>query len=166
MAQANQTSRIEDAAETIHELRRERHEDLSRDERAVETFMHKFGRPRTIAFVAALVIAWIALNLVFRGTPNEFDPSPYGLLNLISQLCSLVLVIAVLSAQNTQSEIDQERARLMLQLAIVQDRKISEVLKMLGSRDEEREPTDLREAREALRDAEHNEKEKEREAED
>jgi uncharacterized membrane protein len=99
--------------------------------------------------------------VIFRGTHNEFDPSPFSLLNLVAQLSSLVLVISVLSAQNTQSVIETERARLMLQLAIVQDRKISEVLKILGARDKEREPTDLREAAEALKDAEKREAEKE-----
>lgn len=163
MAHRKQSSgRIQDAADTIHELRRQRREDLPKDERAVESFMHSFGRPRTIAVIALFVLTWVALNLVWHGTNNEFDPSPYGLLNLISQLCSLVLLVGVLSAQNTQSEIDQERSRLMLQMAIVHDRKISEVLKLLGAHEVERQPTDVREAAEALKGAEKREAEKER----
>lgn len=161
MADGKQSSeRVQDAAQTIHELRAQRREELPRDERAVESFMHGVGRPRTIAIVVAFVVIWVALNVLLRPHHQTFDDTPFALLNLISQLLSLMLVIGVLSAQNTQSTIDQERARLMLQLAIVQDKKISEVLEMLGARDQSRRPTNLHEAAEALKEAERQETEK------
>lgn len=122
--------------------------------------MHGVGRPRTIAIVVAFVVIWVAANVLLHPHGQSFDDNPFGLLNLISHLLSLMLVIGVLSAQNTQSTIDQERARLMLQLAIVQDKKISQVLEMLGARDQSREPADVHEAAEALKEAERQETEK------
>lgn len=144
---------IRDAVQAIEELRRQTHEGLPKHERVVKVFTRVIGRPATVLVVSGFIIAWVVLNLVLRAHRSAFDDSTFGLLNTISQLTSLVLVISILSAQNTQGEIAQYRERLIVTLLTIQDQKNTEILNLLKSRAEKGElerRTDLHQAAEAL----------------
>ncbi len=101
------------------------------------------------------------ISITFQHERKAFDTT-FSLLDTIAQLISLVLVIGIMSAQNTDATLEQERARLMLQLAVIHDRKITEALNAIETlraprraepqTDEElRRATDIHEATDALR---------------
>lgn len=119
---------IREAAEAIDELREQRHRQMSPSERAVQHFMDAVARPRFILILATFIVVWVVLNVILRSSHAAFDDKTFTLLNLIAQLTSLILVVSILSHQTTQSTIEQERARLMLQLMLIADRKITEAL--------------------------------------
>jgi uncharacterized membrane protein len=159
MAQADSehSEHLQQAGETIEELRDERHESLPKRERIVQASMSRLGRPSSVVTVIALIVLWIVLNLVLRPLHRAFDTETFALLGLTAQLVSLVAVLTILSAQNSQRKIIEERDRLTLQLTLIIDKKITEALRELGTGNRERElyePTDLHRAAEVLRKAE------------
>ena len=158
---------VREAAQAIDELRAQRRQQLPARERAVQAFISRVGRPRFMLATAVVIVAWVVLNTILLSRHANFDTPTFGLLSTIAQLISLMLVIGILSAENTQGVLEQERARLMLQLAIIHDRKITEVLKAVedlqggrrGAKTSEqpaelREAIDIHEAASALREAE------------
>lgn len=149
---------LREAGETITELREERHQQLPRRERIVQSLMSRIGRPKFVAIVVVAILLWIVLNAVLRPYHLAFDTGTYAILNLVSQIVSLVVVLTILSAQNSQRTLEEERDRLTLQMSLIIDKKVTEALRRLTGRDAEakelREPTDLHQAAEVLRKAE------------
>lgn len=147
---------LAEAAQAIDELRAQRHRQLRPSERTVQRFVETLAQPRSIVILAIGIVVWVALNAALRPLHAAFDDAAFNILNLIATLISLVLVVAILSGQHTQATLEQERARLMLQLMLIQDRKISELLKELHPRggDALHEETDIHAAARALEEAE------------
>ena len=148
---------LAEAAQAIDELRAQRHRQLRPSERTVQRFMYTIAQPRFVAILAGGIVVWVVLNAVLRPLHAAFDDPAFNMLNLVATLMSLVLVIAILSGQHTQATLEQERARLLLQLMLIQDRKISELLKQLHPHDAPaalHEETDIHAAARALEEAE------------
>lgn len=157
---------LTEAAQAVDELRTMRHRQLPPAERSVQAFLDAIARPRFVLVLVVSICVWVSANALARAAGHAFDDSAYNVLNLVATLISLVLVVAILSGQRTNNTLEQERARLMLQLMIVHDRKITEALN--GVEDLRRvdprvpdpekgdlhEETDLHEAARALREAE------------
>lgn len=144
---------VSDAARMIHELRSQRHRELPPLKRIVERIVSRFATPWAILAAVLFIAIWVALQFTLTAHGRRLDSNTFGLLGVIAQLCSLILVICILVADGAQAEIDQERSRLILELLIIQDRKISEGF---NSRSVEQE-TDVHEAARALREAEQQE---------
>jgi uncharacterized membrane protein len=148
---------LREAGETIHELREERHHQLPRRERIVQALMSQAGKPRFLVFVIAFILLWVVLNVVLRPFHLAFDTGTFAILNTIAQLMSLVFVLTILGAQNSQRTLEEERDRLTLQMSLIIDKKISEALRHIDHGEkapELQEPTDLHQAAEVLRKAE------------
>jgi uncharacterized membrane protein len=155
--QSEHPQHVREAGETIHELREERHRELPKPERIVQDLSAWIGRPAMFGCVVAAIVVWVVLNLVLRPQHRAFDTDTFALLNTAAQLFSLVIVLMVLSAQNSQRTLEEERARLTLQLSLIIDKKITHALRQAGGpavKEELHEPTDLHQAAEALREAE------------
>jgi uncharacterized membrane protein len=153
---AEHPEHLREAGETIHELRQARHEQLPKRERIVQALMSRAGTPRFVLIVVAFIVLWVVLNVILRPHHLAFDTGTFAVLNTISQLISLVIVLTILTAQNSQRTLEEERDRLTLQMSLIVDKKISEALRHAGDGKarELKEPTDLRQAAQALRKAE------------
>ena len=160
---------VQEAVQTIEEVREERLARLPRDERFVQGIVRRIGRPRSIYAVVACIILWIAINGALSAYRFPFDRPPFFWLTAIAQLFNVIIAIAILSAENTQSVVEEERSRLALQLAMIADRKITKALNDLEelrrahpdietpparSPDELRHETDLHQAAELMREIE------------
>lgn len=157
---------LTEAAQAVDELRTMRHRQLPPAERSVQAFLDAIARPGFVLILAASICVWVAANALGRATGHAFDDPGYNLLNLVATVTSLVLVVAVLSGQRTNNTLEQERARLMLQLMIVHDRKITQALNAVEDlrrvdprmpdpeKSDLHEETNLHAAARALREAE------------
>lgn len=151
---------LKEAAQTIDTLRQERHRQLPRRERLVQAFMQRIGRPRVILLVSAFIIVWVVTNVVLWSRGPGFDTRSFSLLATIMQAMNLLVAVAILTAENTQQTLHEERTRLLLQLSMVHDQKITKALNDIedlrrvnpevetadGPEDELHRPTDLRAA--------------------
>jgi uncharacterized membrane protein len=165
--QGDYPEHLREAAETIDALRAARHRQMSSAERSVQHLIGLIGRPRFIMILVTGIVVWIVLNTLLRSAHLAFDTTTFTILNTIAQLSSLILVVAILSHQNIQSTLEQERARLILQMLVIGDRKITQALNALdelrrehpridtsGDSTELHQETDLHEAARALQEAE------------
>lgn len=73
---------------------------------------------------------WILANLDFLPV-QQFDPFPFGLLTMIVSLEAIFLSTFVLISQNRQSQLDQRRNNLDLQIDLLAEHEITRILCVL-----------------------------------
>lgn len=126
------SGQIDDAIESTAELERKALAGASLQQRAIERFTLAVGRPRTVAYILAVVAVWIAINAVLAalGRPQP-DPAPYYWLDGIIGLAALLTTILILTTENRLSEIEEQRSRLHLQMSILTERKAAKIIQLL-----------------------------------
>ena len=68
------------------------------------------GTARFLVFQTAVVVLWIAWNVLFRDRETGFDPYPFILLTLALSLQASYAAPLILLAQNRQAERDRQEA--------------------------------------------------------
>jgi uncharacterized membrane protein len=141
---------IDETIQSIAELEHKALAAASLQQRAIERFTLAVGRPRTVWIVLALVVAWIALNAVLRALGlRELDPPPYFWLDGALALAALLMTIVILTTENRMTEIDEQRARLQLQISMLADRKAAKIVQLLEELRYDMPQVENREDREA-----------------
>lgn len=126
------TGQIDDAIESIAELERRALSETPTAQRAIVRLMLLFGRPRTVAIVLAVVLAWIATNVVLGALHRpQLDPPPFYWLQTCSSIAALLMTVMILTAENRQSETDEQRSRLHLQISLLAERKTAKIVQLL-----------------------------------
>jgi uncharacterized membrane protein len=106
--------------------------DITRHQRVVERFTRLIGRPRTLYIVAFVVIAWAAFNLEApRLGLARLDEPPFFWLQGVVSLGALLTTIMVLTSQNRQLQVAQQRAHLDLQVNLLAEQKVAKVIALL-----------------------------------
>ncbi len=123
---------IGETIESIAQLEREALESVSLHQRAIERFTFAIGRPRTVWIILAAVVAWVALNGIEALTGRRpLDPPPYYWLDGVLALAALLMTVLILTTENRQSEVDEQRSRLHLQISMTSDRKAAKIIQLL-----------------------------------
>jgi uncharacterized membrane protein len=84
------------------------HDERSRADRAVDSFVALFGSLKFIGWMTLFIGVWIALNTLAWGL--RWDPYPWILLNLIFSTQASYAAPLILLSQNRQSEHDRVKA--------------------------------------------------------
>src|SRR5665213_3125001 len=107
-------------------------ESIALHQRAIERFTFAIGRPRTVWIILAAVVAWVALNGIEALTGRRpLDPPPYYWLDGVLALAALLMTVLILTTENRQSEVDEQRSRLHLQISMTSDRKAAKIIQLL-----------------------------------
>jgi uncharacterized membrane protein len=123
---------IDETIESIAELERRALENASLHQRAIERFTLAIGRPRTLWIVLGAVAAWIAINGAESLTGHRaLDPPPFYWLDGAVALAALVMTILILTTENRQSAVEEQRSRLHLQISMTADRKAAKIIQLL-----------------------------------
>jgi uncharacterized membrane protein len=123
---------IDETIESIAELERRALAESTDHERAIERVMHAIGRPRTLYATAIVVGLWVAFNLAalaFHVRP--LDHPPFSGLSTAVSVASLLTAITILVASNRRDTLDEQRDRLVLQIALLTDRKTAKIIALL-----------------------------------
>jgi uncharacterized membrane protein len=79
-----------------------------------------------------MLVAWISLNLLAIGLGRHpIDPPPFQGLEFVASLCSLYLVILILTTQRRDDQLAELREQLTLELAVVNEQKTAKVIQLL-----------------------------------
>lgn len=118
--------------EAIVALRLKSEREVSSHQRLIERVTTTIGRPRTVYIIVALVALWILLNVLDRlfGLPG-FDAPPFPWLQQIVSLCALIVTVIVLTTQNRQERMNEQRRHLDLQINLLTERKVSKMISLL-----------------------------------
>jgi uncharacterized membrane protein len=101
-------------------------------QRAIERITGVLGRPVVAYVIAGVVAVWILWNALGpRFGLQPFDPPPFGLLQSVSGVSALLMTIAILTTQNRQAKLAEQRAHLDLQVNLIAEQKIAKIIALI-----------------------------------
>jgi uncharacterized membrane protein len=92
----------------VHRRAKRKDKPLTVGQRVADSVAANMGSWRFIIIQSALLVLWIALNVV--GWIKAWDPYPFILLNLALSFQAAYAAPFIMMSQNRQSEIDRQRA--------------------------------------------------------
>lgn len=126
------SAHIEETIRAVAQIRAEHDEKATLPQRAVDRMTAVLGRPRFIGALTAMVIGWIAVNLIAAALGyRPVDPPPFAWLEGAVSLVSLYMVVLILATQRNEEELAQHRELLNLELAILTEQKTAKVIELL-----------------------------------
>lgn len=129
---------IDETILAMARLRAGHHLRTSPLRRAVERITTVLARPRFLVALTVVVAGWILVNLPISAfAVPAFDPPPFVWLTSGATLVPLLMVVLVLITQRGEDRLAQDREMLILELALLGERKITKVISLLeeGRRD-------------------------------
>ncbi len=91
-----------------------------------------FGSIWFFAFNFLIFLVWILANINTIPSFHPFDPFPFGLLTMIVSLEAIFLSIFVLISQNRESQINDLREEVDLQVNMIAEEEITKVLALIA----------------------------------
>jgi uncharacterized membrane protein len=85
------------------------------------------GSLKFVAVHIVFLVCWIGLNTA-QGSPLQFDPPPYPILDLIFAFEAILLVSFILMRQSRIGRRSEERKHLELQVLLITEKEITTVL--------------------------------------
>jgi len=123
-----------EVVESIAELERRAHADISPHERAVERITRRLAHPGAVYSIVAFAAVWIGLNAALNATHRvTFDVPPYPLLQSLMTFVSLLLVVLILTTGNRVTLIELRRSQLDLQINLLTERRTAKLIDMLDA---------------------------------
>ena len=126
------TDILDQDIESIVALRMHAEHSVSRHQRAIERATSVLGRPRAVYMIVLFILLWIIVNILhgFLGLAF-FDSPPFPWLQDIVSGSALLMTVVVLTTQNRQSKVMEQRRHLDLQINLLTERKVSKVINLL-----------------------------------
>jgi len=124
----NTAEATEENVRTMAEIERAAFERRTLTERVGDGFTRVIG---SLGFIGLHVVGlglWLAVNLGLAPRFHAFDPSPFGLLNLIISSEGVLLSIFVLISQNRMRRHSDHRDHLTLQISLLAEQETTKLL--------------------------------------
>ena len=127
------TDILDQDIEAIVALRMHAERKVSRHQRALEKVTSTLGRPLTVYTIILCIVLWILLNTFSHALGlSAFDASPFPWLQDIVSVGALLMTVVVLTTQNRQAKLAEQRRHLDLQINLLTERKVSKMIEMLA----------------------------------
>lgn len=97
--------------------------------RLVAKSVSLIGRPRSIAVLSLILIAWVGVNIA--AGRRAIDPPPFPWLQDVGTGLGVYITILILISQRRDDELGQLRAQLTLELAILSEQKAAKLIQLL-----------------------------------
>jgi uncharacterized membrane protein len=123
---------IEETARTIAQLHADHYRAATPLQRIVDRTTAQVGRPRMIAALAVVALAWMILNAGATWLGRAaWDPPPFPALETLATLVALFTALLILTTQRREDQLSAHRDRLTLELAILNDRKAAKIIQLI-----------------------------------
>lgn len=122
---------IEDTLQTTSEMHARHYREATADQRFIDRLTQLLGTPAIVGIITAVVVLWVGLNLLlphFGAVPLDRPPFPW-LQGAISG-AALYITVLILITQRRENVLSEERAQLILQLAIVNEQKAAKLIEL------------------------------------
>ncbi len=118
--------------ETIVAMRMHAERKVSRHQRIIEKVSNILGRPGAVYTIILFVVLWITVNGLHSPLGlTRFDAPPFSWLQGLISLSALIMTVAVLTTQNRQAKMTEQRRHLDLQITLLTERKVSKVIELI-----------------------------------
>jgi uncharacterized membrane protein len=129
-----QATPIDETVEALAQVHADRLSSLSVHQVGIEQVIDRIGRPWFAYAIVAFVALWIGGSAVLsaRGLA-PYDRPEYPWLTLALAIASLLMTALILISSNRQGDMDQRRAQVTLQFALVIEQKVSKLIEMIDA---------------------------------
>lgn len=126
------TDILDQDIETIVALRMRAERKVSRHQRLIERVTSFLGRPQAVYLIILFITLWIVVSLMHNrlGLPS-LDMPPFPVLQDVVSLSALIMTVIVLTTQNRQGKLMEQRRHLDLQITLLTERKVSKIIELL-----------------------------------
>jgi uncharacterized membrane protein len=126
------SSVAQDVALATSQLRAEHRQETSALQKAVDCLTAFVGWPGFVAALAGAIGLWIAANLLAgRWGIRPLDLPPFAWLQVAISAGALFVAVLILTTQRREDQLAGHRLQLILELSILNDRKISKVIELI-----------------------------------
>jgi uncharacterized membrane protein len=126
------TDILDQDIEAIVAMRMHAERTVSRHQRLIEKVTSALGRPLAVYIILLFVALWIMLSTFYHtlGFP-AFDAPPFPWLQDIISVSALLMTVVVLTTQNRQARLAEQRRHLDLQINLLTERKVSKIIELI-----------------------------------
>jgi uncharacterized membrane protein len=118
--------------EAVLEFYTREDQKISRPQRIVERISLFAGRPLFLALILLFVASWMLTNVLLHQMGiAEFDPAPFFWLQGTVGLGALLTATVVLTKQNRQARLAEQRAHLDLKVTLLTEQKTAKLIDLL-----------------------------------
>jgi len=167
------TEAEQDIARTTALLRAEHKRETTGLQKVIDRLTGLVGSPRSVIVLAVTIALWIALNLLAgRLGFRAVDRPPFAWLQTVVSIGALIVAVLIVTTERRAGQLATHRAHLALEMAILNDRKISKIIGLIeearrdspvikdrvdGQAEQMATPTDTHAVLKAIKDAVDNE---------
>lgn len=117
------------AIDALADLHAEHYSGATGAQRAVDKFIDHLGRPWAVFALVVVIVLWSGLTLWL--TKGGVEQPLFAWLELIATLAALIMSVLILVTQRRADQLDERRAQLTLELAMLADRKNAKIIELL-----------------------------------
>jgi len=118
--------------EAVLEFYTREEQKISRSQRILERISGFVGQPIFLGFILLFVALWILANVAMRLSGRaEFDPAPYFWLQGVVGLGALLTATVVLTKQNRQAKLAEQREHLDMKVTLMTEQKVAKIIDLL-----------------------------------
>ena len=117
----------------LAEMRAAEERRLTPVDRFVEWTTRFAGSMTCVTAHAAVITAWVVVNLGWVHGVHRFDPAPFELLVTIVGIEAIFLAMFILNSQNRSRVIAERRAELHLQIGLLTEHELTRAVHLLDA---------------------------------
>jgi len=126
------TDILDQDIETIVAMRLHAERKISHHQRLIEKITAILGRPLSVYLILLFIALWSLINGFSSSLGLAvLDAPPFPWLQGIVGLSALLMTVIVLTTQQRQGKLAEQRRHLDLQIALLTERKVSKVIELL-----------------------------------
>ena len=123
---------IDETVRAIARLHAEHYQRSTPLQRIVDRMTALVGRLGFVGLLTAVVLVWMAANLVTAWAGREpLDPPPFAWLQGVVGLMALYMTALILATQRREDQLAGHREQLTLELAILGEQKSAKIIELL-----------------------------------
>jgi uncharacterized membrane protein len=125
-------SHVEQTVQTIAALHGQHQRQTSRAHRFVHATTRLVGSPIFAGAFTVLLTLWVVINLyqLFVGH-LPLDPPPFPWVQTITSVLGFYVMVLILITQRHENRLEETRAQLTLQVAMLAERKNAKIIELL-----------------------------------
>lgn len=123
---------IEQTVQAIAQLHADHEARATPLQRFVERLTARAGRPRFLALLTVVIVAWMTINVAMVAVGRKpIDEPPFFWLQGLVALTALYMTVLILTTQRREDEMAGHREQLTLELAILSEQKSAKIIALL-----------------------------------
>ena len=120
---------LADSVAAVAEFHQDHYRRASRVQKTIDRLTDRLGRPKVVIGLFVLIAIWAGLATLKAG--GGINQPSLMWLELLTTVGALLVSLLILVTQRRQDQLAERRAQLMLELALLADRKSAKIIALL-----------------------------------